>query len=218
MHCCRAAPGLDSILVSIMVCTNLHFALKGREVADPLSWRGFLQTLVIIAFCSFAIGLYRRFKFRSRYLAMELEEVRSLNEQLAKSKAIASEETDNTEPLTLTGSTSETVSIRMPNLLYIEAVGNYVKVYQSDGRGVHHTMIRSTISRIEDELKGYPMVVQCHRAFLVNLVQIERIESKPGGMQLTIYHCKESIPVSRSHISEIKTRIREAESRSGDYR
>jgi hypothetical protein len=42
----------------------------------------FLETLVIIAFCSFAIGLYWRFKFRSKYLAMELEETRLLNEEL----------------------------------------------------------------------------------------------------------------------------------------
>lgn len=49
--------------------------------AETLHLRGdFLHT--IIAFLSFAIGLYWRFKFRNKYLAMELEEIRELNEQL----------------------------------------------------------------------------------------------------------------------------------------
>ena len=51
---------------------------------NKLSLSNYLETLVIIAFLSFAIGLYWRFKFRSRYLAAELEETRLLNEQLKK--------------------------------------------------------------------------------------------------------------------------------------
>ena len=45
---------------------------------NKLSLGNYLETLVIIAFLSFAIGIYWRFKFRNRYLTAELEETRLL--------------------------------------------------------------------------------------------------------------------------------------------
>lgn len=73
---------INTLLVTLMICLYRHFVMSGRIPANHLSWSNFFETLLIIAFCSFAIGLYWRFKFRSRYLAMELEETRLLNEEL----------------------------------------------------------------------------------------------------------------------------------------
>jgi DNA-binding LytR/AlgR family response regulator len=61
---------------------------------------------------------------------------------------------------------------------------------------------------MEDELKAFPMIVRCHRAFLVNLGQVEQIVSKAGSMQLLIKHCHESIPVSRSNMAQVKNAIK----------
>ena len=52
------------------------------------------------------------------------------------------------------------------------------------------------------------VVDQGHRAFLVNLGQVERIVSHSGSMQLLIKHCHESIPVSRSHMAGVKASIK----------
>jgi DNA-binding LytR/AlgR family response regulator len=60
---------------------------------------------------------------------------------------------------------------------------------------------------MEDDLSGHPMVVRCHRAFLVNLAQVERIVSKSGSMQLVINYSKDYIPVSRSNIAHIKETV-----------
>ena len=73
---------INTPLVSLLICLYRHFAMSDVVPGNVLSWTNFLETLLIIAFCSFAIGLYWRFKFRSRYLAAELEETRLLNEQL----------------------------------------------------------------------------------------------------------------------------------------
>ena len=118
---------INTLLVTLMICLYRHFVMSGRIPANHLSWSNFFETLLIIAFCSFAIGLYWRFKFRSRYLAEELAETKLLNEQLKaiKSSPVSSAPAD----LTLTGTTNETVTLQVSALLYIEAVGNYVKVY-----------------------------------------------------------------------------------------
>lgn len=192
---------INTILVALMICLYRHFLLSDRVAGNQLSWSNFLETLLIIAFCSFAIGLYWRFKFRSRYLAAELEETKLLNEQLQK---LSAHDISPSSTVVLTGSTSETVTLHVPNLLYIEAVGNYVKVYQWRDDQVHVDMLRATSKQMEDTLKAYPMIVRCHRAFLVNLGQVEQIVSRTGTMQLLMMHSRESIPVSRSNMAQVK--------------
>lgn len=52
------------------------------------------------------------------------------------------------------------------------------------------------------------MIVRCHRAFLVNLGQVERIVSKSGTMQLLVKNCDEWLPVSRSNMAQVKEAIK----------
>ena len=117
---------INTLLVTLMICLDRHFVMSDLIAENRLSWSNFFETLLIIAFCSFAIGLYWRFKFRSRYLAEELEEAKLLNEQLQALKP--SPVLSHTSEITLSGTTNETVTLQISNLLYIEAVGNYVKV------------------------------------------------------------------------------------------
>ena len=238
---------INTPLVSLLICLYRHFAMSELVEGNRLSLSNYLETLVIIAFLSFAIGLYWRFKFRSKYLAMELEEIRELNERLKSltpSPSIPSGarppvafpkerevdgSTDNSfadkgthsplsgrwvggEALTLTGTTNESVTLQIFHLLFIEAVGNYVKVSHLHNDQVHTDMLRATMKQMEETLQGYPMIVRCHRAFLVNLGQVEQIVSHSGSTQLLIKHCHESIPVSRSNMSQVKAAIKREES------
>ena len=206
---------INTPLVSLLICLYRHFAMSDLVEGNKLSLTNYLETLVIIAFLSFAIGLYWRFKFRSRYLAAELEETKLLNEQLKKLQretspapsssrggSITQEESKGI--LTLTGTTNESITLEIPNLLYIEAVGNYVKVCQLKDDDVHTTMLRATMKQMEDELQAYLMIVRCHRAFMVNLGQVEQISSNSRAMQLVMHHSHDAIPVSRSNVSKLK--------------
>jgi DNA-binding LytR/AlgR family response regulator len=181
----------------------------------------YLETLAIIAFLSFAIGLYWRFKFRSRYLAAELEETRLMNEQLKKLQresfsdqhpvltegeqgASLSGKSEGALQITLEGNTNEHVSLDISDLLYIEAVGNYVKVCQLRDNEVYTNMLRATMKQMEDALQTYPMIVRCHRAFMVNLGQVEQISSNSRAMQFVMRHSHDAIPVSRSNVNKLK--------------
>ena len=207
---------INTPLVSLLVCLYRHLAMSDLVEGNKLSLSNYLETLVIIAFLSFAIGLYWRFKFRSRYLAAELEETRLLNEQLKKmqtSNAGVPRQTEDDTPvggtdqdskITLEGNTNEHVTLEVSNLLYIEAVGNYVKVCQLQGNEVHTNMLRATMKQMEDSLQAYPMIVRCHRAFMVNLGQVEQISSISRAMQLVMRHGHDSIPVSRSNVNKLK--------------
>ena len=211
---------INTPLVALLICLYRHFAMSSLVESNRLSLSNYLETLAIIAFLSFAIGLYWRFKFRSRYLAMELEETRLLNEELKKMQ-----EPEHTSPneveqpsekplpqeLTLTGTTNESVTLQVPHLLYIEAVGNYVKVNHLRNGQVRTDMLRATMKQTEETLHDYPMIVRCHRAFLVNLSQVEQIVSHSGSTQLLIKHCHESLPVSRSNMAQVRDAIQRGE-------
>ena len=196
---------INTLLVTVMICLYRHFLLSDRVEGNRLSWSNFFETLVIIAFCSFAIGLYWRFKFRSRYLAAELEETRLLNEQLQQLQqdavqrvdAAPSVETNEKETLlrepvpgaiVLKGTTSDSVTIPLADFLYAEAVGNYVKVYQWSDNELRTDMIRATMKQVEGQ-------------------QVEQIVTRSGAMHLLIRHSHDSIPVSRSNVAQVKEAI-----------
>ena len=82
-----------------------------------------------------------------------------------------------------------------------------MKVCHLRNEQVRTDMLRATMKQMEETLQDYPMIVRCHRAFLVNLGQVEQVIYKSGSMQLVMKHCPESIPVSRSKISLIKEAI-----------
>jgi hypothetical protein len=220
---------INTPLVTLMICLYRHLVLSSRVASNQLSWSNYLETLVIIAFCSFAIGLYWRFKFRSRYLAAELDETRMLNERLqqlqqeaekraqAATALTASASASETQPsnsvqqptaITLTGSTNESVTLQIADLLYVEAIGNYVKIYHLAEGQTRSDMLRATSKQMENDLQAYPMIVRCHRAFLVNLRQVEKIVSREGTLQLSIKHCNDALPVSRSHAAHVKEAIK----------
>ncbi len=232
---------INTPLVALGICLYRHFVLSNRVAGNQFSVVNFLETFVIIAFCSFAIGLYWRFKYRSKYLAMELEETRLLNEELkemqekyllsmttnsptvdtdVKSEVYeqdisvvneVEEPTEKSRPqeLTLTGTTNESVTLQISHLLFIEAVGNYVKVNHLRDGQVHTDILRATMKQMEETLQSYLMIVRCHRAFLVNLGQVEQIVSHSGSTQLLIKHCHESLPVSRSNMAQVKAAIKQ---------
>ena len=162
----------------------------------------------------------------------ELEETKMLNGQLSRvqqemeARVKVAEEAKAGEPgedagasaseaplsstIVLAGNTSETVTVHVPDLLYIEAVGNYVKVYQFKDGAVRTDMLRATSKQMESDLHDFPMIVRCHRAFLVNLAQVEQIVSQSGSMQLIVKHSRDAIPVSRSNMAGVKEAVRTA--------
>ena len=213
---------INTPLEALFICAYLHFPMSSVGATDPLSWRGILQVILLLAFCSFIIGLYWRYKFRSRYLALELEETRELNsrlqllqkdtehrvEQYEDEKAGLVTSIEQPDVITLTGSTNEKVMLSVSHLLYIEAVGNYVKVvYWLEGQ-VRSDMLRATSKQMEDTLHAYPMIVRSHRAFIVNLGQVEHIVSNSGSMQLVMKYNHDAIPVSRSKVAAVKEIIK----------
>jgi DNA-binding LytR/AlgR family response regulator len=79
---------------------------------------------------------------------------------------------------------SRLVRINLKDILYIEALGNYMKIYTGEGRFT----ILSTMKEIAEKLSGNDFV-RVHRSYIVRLDRIESIEDqyiKIGAKHISI--------------------------------
>ena len=135
------------------------------------------------------------------------EELKKLQPKVSGQQELITSETAS-DIITLAGTTNENVTLCVSFLLYIEAVGNYVKVCHLIDGQVRTDMLRATSKQMEQTLQAYPMVVRCHRAYLVNIMQVEQVVSRSGTTQLMMKPNHESIPVSRSHMAAVKETVK----------
>ncbi|MEM6807015.1 MAG: LytTR family DNA-binding domain-containing protein, partial [Bacteroidota bacterium] len=101
----------------------------------------------------------------------------------------------------------QTFETKLDDLLYLEAMQNYVLVHHLVEGKEEKEILRSTLSQVEAELPIEDFY-RSHRSFIVNLNQIEKVEGNAQGLKLFLKgNVPESIPVSRKKIKELKNRL-----------
>ncbi len=133
------------------------------------------------------------FWIKNQKLRSELQEKEEQNRKLTfrTQKGNAPDE----KMITLSGSTKDSLTLFPKELLYIESSGNYVQVYYQIDEQILQKTLRATLQQLEELLSDYPFIVRCHRAFLVNTSQIEKIKGFKIGLKST----KTEIPVSKTY-------------------
>lgn len=110
-------------------------------------------------------------------------------------------------PVLLSGSTKDSLSLLPADLLYLEAFGNYVKIHYETSGQVRQKLLRATIKQMEEALATCPSILRCHRAFLVNLDQVVRLQGNAGGYHLFFRQTEEQVPVSRAYTAMVREKI-----------
>lgn len=173
----------------------------------------------ISATCIFLyIGTYVR--NRNWHLRHQLEEVRTINALLEeRQKAIAeqTEKEDETSDNTpceevrqchLVGATGNSTLILPPsNIIYVESMSNYANICYMESDEVRQKMMRITLKQIMESIGGEPFMVQCHRAFIVNLNFVVSMSNRNSAYQLQIFGTDKPIPVSRNNTSVVKEKL-----------
>lgn len=94
-------------------------------------------------------------------------------------------------------------SVRIEDLLYIEAADNYAAVHYIDQNKISKYLIRSSMKKLEEELSDIGLI-RCHRSFIVNFEKIKIIEKDKEGLKLELDHpLKISLPVSKTYIDQV---------------
>ena len=152
---------------------------------------------------------------QNKLLATSLCEASQINVSLsvherkptsAESALLASAE--NLPALKLVGSgKDDRLEIDANMLIYMEAIGNYIKVnYMKNGVAVQK-MLRATVKQMEDTTAEYPFISKCHRAFIVNLNSVKRVSGNSQGYRLTLNGAEDEIPVARAFTHTVKSKI-----------
>jgi hypothetical protein len=88
------------------------------------------------------------------------------------------------------------VSVALDDLLYLESQDNYVAVTWVEGGARRASLIRSSLKRLE-EILDEPLLLRCHRSFIVNLARVRGCRGNRHGLQLTLEGADRPVPVSR---------------------
>ena len=75
------------------------------------------------------------------------------------------------------------------------------------GDNLCHKTLRTTLKALRETLGEDNSLVQCHRAFIVNLKFVLTIEKIPGGCQLQLFGMEKRIPVSRSNAPAVRQKL-----------
>ena len=100
-------------------------------------------------------------------------------------------------------------TVKLENIYYIKAEGNYVNVYYNNKGGISSFVLRNKIQAIEDTFAGTPLM-RCHRTYIVNTNNIKLIRTEDEGYYIDFNQSGlESVPVSRTYSEKIVKRFTE---------
>jgi DNA-binding LytR/AlgR family response regulator len=98
--------------------------------------------------------------------------------------------------------TKDKLHIKESEFLYIEAEDNYSAIYYLENNKLKRNLMRSSLKRLLEQIEN-PLIIQCHRAFIVNLNQVKHIDGNAAGYKLKLKNVNEEIPVSRNYAKTI---------------
>lgn len=101
---------------------------------------------------------------------------------------------------------SEKVELSFNNVFTIKAADNYVEINHMHKEGFHKKLLRNTLKNIELQLESYPNFVRCHRTYIVNLNNVNRLVKNYKGNILELTN-NEEIPVSRHYLLKVKEQL-----------
>lgn len=102
-------------------------------------------------------------------------------------------------------SKDEKLEVRLSDLFYLHAEGNYIKVLSKRENKIHSTVIRSTMKTIEAELREYfPPLARTHRSYIVNIDLIEDVSGNSQGLLMDLKGLDHKVPVSRGYVERVK--------------
>lgn len=218
-----------SLLGFLLITFNSWF-----NTGDPfLYWQNYDGSFTLRPWCIMsmyvgAIGLFvllfQMFEYRNSRLKSELDEVKAINLLLEQRQEKIVEEEECLERNVLedqeeSGAEQEqmvriegqgidaTLVLAPRNIIYVESMSNYADICYIAENETKHKTLRITLKQIRTSLEKVDTIVQCHRAFLVNLDFVVALSTRPQGYQLQLFGIEKQIPVSRANTEAIKRKL-----------
>jgi len=102
---------------------------------------------------------------------------------------------------------SDSFELKVNNLIFAKAVGNYVELYLK-GETISKVLKRITLKELVTTLAPHPNIIKTHRSYLVNLNYLKNVTGNAQGYKLQLENCEEKIPVARNIIKAFNKKIK----------
>ena len=199
------------ILLSIALGNLLYSNFLGISEITLVGF--FYSSLVTVLLGLFPISMAILNKYH-RLLHQNFEEAKLANQQIAQhileqssvrpAEKNSEENKKQTEKklLLLAENQKDKLEINESQLLYIESLDNYSTIFYTERETIRKQILRTSLKRLEPQLTE-TKVVRCHRAFLVNLKNVTKVEGNAAGYKLGFLFTEIEIPVSRNFASGV---------------
>ena len=93
-------------------------------------------------------------------------------------------------------------------VIAIQAMENYIQIYEKEGDQLTKTTKRQTLRSVSNH-ELYSSLIKCHRSYFFNPYEVHRVEGNAQGLKLTMSHPEcPIIPVSRSFIEVVRSSVK----------
>ena len=206
-----------NILFSVILMSLFLDAFANNDIVDNhFSWATLGTVIAINCFTTIVIHVYWRSVYKKRYIIKQLEEAQLLNGMLQERQRHYTKEepqpqsaptADNDDVVCISGATKESLEVRPSDVVFATSEGNYVRVHYINNGNEHNMLIRTSMKNVADLLCRQSYIMQCHRAFIVNLHHVEKVESRNSGIALVMQYGEETVLVSKQYAAEVKEKL-----------
>ena len=206
-----------NILFSVILMSLFLDAFANNDIVDNhFSWATLGTVIAINCFTTIVIHVYWRSVYKKRYIIKQLEEAQLLNGMLQERQRHYTKEepqpqsaptADNDDVVCISGATKESLEVRPSDVVFATSEGNYVRVHYIKDGTVQNMSIRTSMKNVADLLCRQSYIMQCHRAFIVNLHHVEKVESRNSGIALVMQYGEETVLVSKQYAAEVKEKL-----------
>jgi len=176
------------------------YFIVGKEL-NIISVLGFFLTTLSIGVFPVTISILT---FHHYLLKKYVESTEKINERIVSSENQRGETAEKSKIVVITSETGkEKIEINLKALLFIKSIDNYVEVYRADNNDIDKILLRSTLKRIEENLKAYPLLFRCHRTYIINVNNIFNVTGNSQGYKLKFKGVDYLIPVSRDYSKKL---------------
>jgi len=154
-----------------------------------------LKVLIISAIPISILIPYNRNRLLRKHLQSALELNKYLEDKAHPSPKIVHLKSDYEK---------DDLSVDVNALLFIRSANNYIEVFWQEKNGIRSQLVRCTLKHAEDVFKDYPFIFKCHRAFIVNINHVKKVEGKSQGYTLYVGGDEYTVTVSRNYIPQFK--------------
>lgn len=202
-------------LINIPILSVFILLFNSWFQGHPVEW-GALKFYLLSVTCISAVLYIGSFlRIRNQVLKDELDDIKAINALLEERQLKWEKETKEEEPTPVSGEkciftgqyNNATLEVLPEDIVYVESMANYANICYVENGELQHKTLRLTLKVIKETLDGSDFLVQCHRAFLVNLNFVTCLSKESTGYSLHIFGTEKHIPVSRSNTPLIKEKL-----------